>query len=102
MIEQFWTEQFVIIVVVLAYPINPPEKEFEFELKWEVVEQFWTEQFVIVVAALAYPINPPEKEEEEEGEEEVIEQFLRTMFEMLQFPEYPISPAFPEVFIFKL
>ena len=25
-IEQFWTEQFVIVVVAeLAYPINPPE-----------------------------------------------------------------------------
>ena len=66
-----------------------------------MIEQFWTEQFVIVVAELAYPINPPEEEEEEE-EEEVIEQFLRAMFEMLHFPEYPISPALPEVFIFKL
>ena len=61
MIEQFWTEQFVIVVAELVYPINPPEQELEGE--FEVIEQFLTEQFVVVVAALlTFPINPPEKE----------------------------------------
>ena len=51
-IEQFWTEQFVIVIVVaeLAYPINPPEEEEEEIEDEEEIEQFWTEQFVIVVA----------------------------------------------------
>ena len=50
MIEQFWTEQFVIIVIFaeLEFPINPPEVEEE--LEEEVIEQVWTEQFVIIVA----------------------------------------------------
>ena len=59
MIEQFWTEQFVIVIIELAFPINPPEQE-------EVIEQFWTEQFVIVIfvdVELEYPINPPEEKE---------------------------------------
>ena len=61
-IEQFWTKQFVIVVVVvteLAFPINPPELE---EKEEEDIEQFWTEQFVIVVivAEQEFPINPPE------------------------------------------
>ena len=66
MIEQFWTEQFVIVVVAeFAIPINPPESEFEeFEEELEEIEQFWTEQFVIVVAESAIPINPPENEKE--------------------------------------
>ena len=59
-IEQFWTEQFIIIAVTeLEAPINPPEEE---EFEEEVIKQFWTEQFVIVVAELTYPINPPEWE----------------------------------------
>ena len=63
MIEQFSTEQFVIVIVIVTgfkqtLPINPPEKEQEgFE---EVIEQFWIEQFVIVIAKLELPINPPE------------------------------------------